>query len=95
MFEPRSLTASNEVSDAVAAASLGSAYYYIGMNDRISDNVLAYESTGTSVSMTIPWQSGQPSYNVPKGDCAAIYASRKTWVIQACTRADMAICENA
>ena len=94
MFEPRSLAASDDVSDAVKDAGLGSSYYIIGINDRISDNVLAYESTGTSVSMTIPWASGQPSYSVPNGDCAAI-STVKTWVIQACTQIDMAICENA
>ena len=93
MFEPRSLTASNEVSNAVAAESLGSAYYYIGINDRISDNVLAYESTGTPVSITIPWQSGQPTYNGNINDCATIYASQKTWNMQRCTVSDMAICE--
>ena len=93
MFEPRSLTASNEVSNAVAAAGLGSTYYFIGINDRISDNVLAYESTGTPVSITIPWQSGQPNYNGNINDCATVYASQKTWVMQACTVPDMAICE--
>ena len=93
MFEPRSLTASDDVSDAVNDADLGSSYYIIGINDRISDNVLAYESTGTSVSFTIPWASG-PNYSVPNGDCAAISKSR-TWVLQACTQIDMAICENA
>ena len=94
MFEPCSETVSNEVSDEVAVASLGSTYYYIGVNDRNTNDVLAYESTGTSVSMTIPWVSGQPSYNVPNGDCAAI-STVKTWVILACTAVDMAICENA
>ena len=93
MFEPRSLIASNEVSNAVAAEGLGSAYYYIGINDRISDNVLAYDSTGTPVSINIPWESGQPHYNLNIGDCAAVYASKKTWVMQACTVSDMAICE--
>ena len=93
LFEPRSLTTSNEVSDAVNDASLGSAYYYIGISDYISDDVLAYESTGTSVSITIPWHSGQPGYSVGEDDCATIYASQKTWVVQKCTVADMAICE--
>ena len=94
MFEPRSLTASDDVSDAVKAEGLTSAYYIIGINDRISNDVLAYESTGTSVSMTIPWASGQPYYSVSNGDCAAISKTR-TWVLQACTQIDMAICENA
>ena len=92
LFEPRSLTASDEVSIAVAAENLGSAWYYIGINDRVSNDVLAYESTGTSVSITIPWASGQPGYSV-NDDCATIYASQKTWVVQTCTVADMAICE--
>ena len=94
LFEPCSLTASDEVSDAVNAASLGSTYYFIGINDRISNDVLAYESTGTSVSMTIPWVSGQPSYSVPNGDCAAI-STVKTWPILSCPAIDMAIYQTA
>ena len=93
MFEPRSLTASNEGSNAVTVEGLGSSFYYIGINDHISDNVLAYESTGTPVSITIPWHSGQPDYNGNIGDCATVLASTKTWVMQVCTVPDMAICE--
>ena len=93
MFEPRSLTVSDDVSVAVAAESLGSTLYYIGINDRISDNVLAYDSDDTSVSISIPWHSGQPSYSVPNGDCGTIRASSKTWVMIPCTTIDMAICE--
>ena len=93
LFEPRSIPVSNEVSVAVAAENLGIAVYYIGINDRISDKVLAYESTGTSVSITIPWESGQPYYNGNIGDCATIYASQKTWVMQACTT--VAVCRKA
>ena len=92
LFEPRSLTANNDVSQAVADANLGSSWYYIGISDKISNDVLAYESTASSVSITIPWASGHPAYTV-NDDCATIYASQKTWVMQQCTVADMAICE--
>ena len=90
------LNFSIEVSAAVAAASLGSTYYFIGITDRINDNDHYYESTSTSVSSgfvgTLPWASGEPKAIVFNGDCAAI-STVKTWVIQQCTTTDMAICE--
>ena len=40
------LNFSDEVSVAVAAASLGSTLYYIGITDRVDNNAHTYESTG-------------------------------------------------
>ena len=43
----------------------------------------------------IPWGDNEPAAIVENGDCATINAGLKTWVMQDCTIADMAICEDS
>ena len=60
LFEPKSLSSNKKVYK-MALSIKNHPYWWIGITDKRNEGSWVYDSDGTSVAISIPWNSGEPN----------------------------------